>query len=232
VFNSEALWITANEALQIAGGNGFMKEFPYERVVRDSRINMIFEGTNEILRLYIALSGMKDASSFLTSVIKSAGDIFNHPIKGFGTLSEYATKRLTQLTSVGRDRIVNSVPAELQNEALIFEKYTSDMGRATDTILRRHGKNIIGKQFAMKRLADTAIDLFVGLCVISRVSSMLREEKNAQSEQALQIARIFSQQAKRRMNQNLRRILKNEDDEMKSLSAYIVENQGYPWDTL
>ena len=61
VFASEAMFRTANESLQIAAGNGFMKEFPYERFMRDSRILTIFEGTSEILRLFIALSGMKEA---------------------------------------------------------------------------------------------------------------------------------------------------------------------------
>ncbi|MCA9525252.1 MAG: acyl-CoA dehydrogenase family protein, partial [Myxococcales bacterium] len=45
VFASEALWRTADEALQVAGGNGFMKEYPYEQIMRDVRINRIFEGT-------------------------------------------------------------------------------------------------------------------------------------------------------------------------------------------
>ena len=60
VFASEALWRTADEALQIAGGNGYMCEYPYERVAARRRINRIFEGTNDILRLFIALTAMND----------------------------------------------------------------------------------------------------------------------------------------------------------------------------
>jgi len=63
VFASDAIQRAAYEALQIAAGNGYMREFPYEQVVRDARILPIFEGTNEILRLYIALSGLKDVGA-------------------------------------------------------------------------------------------------------------------------------------------------------------------------
>jgi len=232
VFATEAMWRAANEALQVAGGSGYMKELPYERVVRDSRINMIFEGTNEILRLFIALSGMKDAGSYLQDVMKGAENLFNDPIKGFGLLSEYAGRRLTQLTAVGRDRIVATVVPQLQDEALIFEKYTLEVSRSTDVLLRRHGKHIIGKQFAMQRIANAVIDLFVGLCVLSRVSLMVRQSEGRDMSQPLAIARVFSQQAKRRMNRNLRRILRNEDDDMKALADFIVAGQGYPWDVL
>src|SRR3546814_15788251 len=59
VFASDAIQRAAYEALQIAAGNGYMREFPSAQVVRDARILPIFAATNEILRLYIALSGLK-----------------------------------------------------------------------------------------------------------------------------------------------------------------------------
>ena len=46
-------------AMQIHGGNGYMVEYGIERKLRDGRIGLIFEGTNEILRLFIAMTGLK-----------------------------------------------------------------------------------------------------------------------------------------------------------------------------
>ena len=231
VFASEAMTRCASEALQIAAGSGYMKELPYERIFRDSRILTIFEGTSEILRLFIALSGIKDAGQILRELGSAVDDIFNNPIKGFGLLSDYAGRRFTNVTSIGQERIVGAVCEELRDEALIFEKYTLEMARMTDVLLRRHGKSIIDKQFALERAANVAIDLFVGLCVLSRVSSMTADDSE-QYLQALAIAKLFSHKAKRRMNRNLRAMLRNEDELAKSLADHIYEAEGYPWDTL
>ena len=231
VFASEAMFRAANESLQIAAGNGFMKEFPYERIMRDSRILTIFEGTSEILRLFIALSGMKYAGVLLQELKSATDDIFNNPIKGFGLLSDYAGRRITHLTSLGQDRIIAAVPEILRDDALVFEKYTLELARMTDVLLRRHGKSIIEKQFALQRAADVVIDLFVGLSVLSRVSAMTPDDSE-QYQQALSIAHIFSQRAKRRMNRNLRAMLRNEDESAKSLADYIFDKQSYPWDAL
>ena len=231
VFASEAMFRAANESLQIAAGNGFMKEFPYERIMRDSRILTIFEGTSEILRLFIALSGMKDAGVLLQELKSATDDIFNNPIKGFGLLSDYAGRRITHVTSLGQDRIIAAVPEVLRDDALIFEKYTLELARMTDVLLRRHGKSIIEKQFALQRAADVVIDLFVGLSVLSRVSAMTPDDSE-QYQQALSIAHIFSQRAKRRMNRHLRAMLRNEDESAKSLADYIYDKESYPWDVL
>ena len=230
VFASEAMFRAANESLQIAAGTGYMKELAYERILRDSRILTIFEGTSEILRLFIALSGIRDAGRLLQELGSAVEDIFNDPIKGFGLLTDYAGRRITNVTSIGQKRIIGAVPDELRDDALVFEKYALEFGRMTDVLLRRHGRAIVDKQFALQRAADVTIDLFVGLCVLSRVSKM-DDNDSEQYRQAVSIAHQFSQQAKRRMNRNLRAMLHNEDESAKTLATYICEVEGYPWDT-
>lgn len=78
VFASDAIQRCGHEALQIAARNGFMREYPYEQIVRDSRILSIFEGTNEILRLFVGLSGLKDAGGSLAELKVAVDDIFNN----------------------------------------------------------------------------------------------------------------------------------------------------------
>jgi acyl-CoA dehydrogenase family member 9 len=231
VFASEAMFRAANESLQIAAGNGYMKEFPYEQIMRDSRILTIFEGTSEILRLFIALSGMKGPGTLLRDLKSATDDIFNSPIKGFGLLSDYAGRKITQITTVGNERIAGAVSDDLRDDALIFEKYSLELARMTDVLLRRHGRAITNKQFALQRIADVVVDLFVGLSVLSRVSSMDADD-SVQYQQAVTIAHLFSQKAKRRMNRNLRAMLRNEDESAKSLADSVVEAESYLWDVL
>ena len=49
--------------MQILGGLGYMKDYPYERYLRDARIMLIFEGTNEILRMFVAMLGKQTNNS-------------------------------------------------------------------------------------------------------------------------------------------------------------------------
>ncbi len=231
VFASEAIQRSAYEALQIAAGNGFMKEFPYEQVTRDSRILSIFEGTNEILRLYIALSGLKDVGSSLSELKSAVGDIFNNPIKGFGVLSGYASKRLRESTGFGNDKILSKLDPRLKPAAEIYEKYVVELSKAGDMLLRLHGKKIADEQYQLKRIGDVAIDLFVGLCTLARADALSKNDaKNGQ--QAVTIAATFAQQAKRRMAGNVRGMARNEDEDRDALAGFILDNGAYPWDVI
>jgi acyl-CoA dehydrogenase family member 9 len=231
VFASEAIQRSAYEALQIAAGNGFMRESPYEQVVRDSRILSIFEGTNEVLRLYIALSGLKDLGKSYGELKTAVDSIFNHPIKGFGVLADYGGKRLTHVTGVGRDKIVGKIPPALREATTTLEKYTVELAKASDYLLRKYGKSIATRQHQLKRIADMSIDLFVGLCVLSRATA-LSADSGDEGKQATVIAHAFARQARRRLANNVRRIERNEDEEMDLLAGFVLDRGSYPWDIL
>jgi len=233
VFATEALWDVADEALQIAGGNGFMCEFPYERFVRDCRINRIFEGTNEILRLFIALTAMNDVGAELKELGKSLGDIMKHPIKGFGVLTDYALKKVSLATNLGRAKgSFSQLKPILGPYATIFENGVRDLASATDRILRKHGREIIHKQFATKRLANIMIDLFVLACVLSRVHTSIVDNGLAVAEKELEILQVFSRQAQGRIRRNFNLIDYNDDEQLKSLAKHAFDAQGYTWDSI
>jgi alkylation response protein AidB-like acyl-CoA dehydrogenase len=233
VFASEALGRTADEALQIAGGNGYMCEYPYERVVRDTRINRIFEGTNDILRLFIALNAMNDAGQTLRELAKSLEGVFTDPIKGFGVVSEYTLRRVSMATGYNRQGTsFTKLDAALKPMATIFEVGTRDLATATDHILRKHGRSIIDKQFATRRLADIMIDLFVLASVISRVDASVRERGADNAKKELEIAATFSRQAERRIKSNMDEIDNNVDESIKALADHAFEAEKFSWDTL
>ena len=234
VFGSEAMWRTIDEALQIAGGNGFMREFPYERGLRDARINRIFEGTNDILRLFIALTAMNEVGGSLKELSSSLKGIFDNPIKGFGVISDYARRRASLATTyVKRDKAVfTKLHPALVKEQALFEEMTRDLAVAVDRILRKHGKNIIGKQFASRRLADMMIDLFVLSCTMARVSSAVAEKGAGAVTKELEILQVLTGQVKRRVRKNLSQIDDNDDEFVKSLADHALDAEGYIWDNV
>ncbi len=231
VFASEALWRSADEALQIAGGNGFMREFPYERIMRDARINRIFEGTNEILRLFIALTAMNDVGHELKELAKSLGNVLVDPIKGFGVLSDYARRRVSHATGFGRALMSKAHP-DLKDFTQVFEECTRNLAAAVDRILRKHGKAIVEKQFATRRLADIMIDLFALACVISRVSTSITDKGKEKAAKEREILEVFCGQVSRRVRSNFGKIDDNDDELIKSLADHAFQEERFVWDNL
>ena len=232
VYATECLSRSADEALQIAGGNGFMREYPYERIVRDSRVNRIFEGTNEILRLFIALTAMNDVASQLKELASSMKDVLNDPIKGFGVLSDYARKHAQIRTGRGGAGNLRDLDEAIKPQAEAFENETRYLAQAVDRILRKHGKNIVGKQLATKRLADIMIDLFVMACTLSRVQASIDAQGVEKAAQEIDILRVFTREALVRMKRNFRRIDNNDDELLKALADDAFQAGRFRWDTI
>src|SRR5947208_2489077 len=85
VWSTEALSQIVNDTLQIFGGQGYFSNEPYERMMRDARINLIGEGANDVLKAFIALVGMRGVGEQLKGVL----DAVYNPIKERGTLWKF-----------------------------------------------------------------------------------------------------------------------------------------------
>jgi acyl-CoA dehydrogenase family member 9 len=233
VYTSEALWRCADEALQVAGGNGYMCEFPYERILRDCRINRIFEGTNDILRLFIALTAMNDVGSQLKELSASMKGIFDHPIKGFGVLSDYARHRASLATGLRRSEgKFSKLPEALSGPGSVFEASIRDLAVMVDRLLRKHGKKIIDRQFATRRLADIMIDLFVLAATLSRVSRAIEEKGAEKAKEEIDIVKVLAGQVEMRSKRNFHKIDDNDDELIKSLADHALEAEDFGWDSI
>ncbi len=226
VFATEALWEAVDENIQIWGGAGYMKEYPYERWMRDARINRIFEGTNEILRAFIALSGMQGPGQELAGLAEA----IKYPLKGLGLASDFAIRKIKQ--NVVGEHMTKTHPA-LKKMAGILEEHAVEFATQVEVLLRRHGTQIHLRQFAQKRIADIAIDLYAMAAVLSRVTSAIETAGSVEKcELEYSIADAFFMRAHRRVRGNFKAIDRNDDDAMKLIAAKACELGQYPFDSL
>ena len=186
VFSSELIWEAADEMVQVAGGRGFVKPYPYERLLRDSRINRIFEGANEVLRLFIALNGIQGPAESL----KEVGTALRKPVRNLGLLTGFAASRVRNIigTKASFEPVLH---ARLEKNEKFFEKHVAELRGATDRAIMRHRKDIIDRQLVLERLANMAIELFATACVISRTQSILDERGEEGAERELSLCDLF-----------------------------------------
>ncbi|XP_078517563.1 complex I assembly factor ACAD9, mitochondrial [Lissotriton helveticus] len=228
VFSSEGSWLCVSEALQIFGGLGYMKDYPYERYLRDSRILLIFEGTNEILRMYIALTGIQHAGKILTGKIKEMkkGNI--------GVVLGMAVKRLRDSIGTkvnfgltGQDGVVHP---SLEESAKMLEENVYNFGTAVESLLYRFGKTIVDEQLALKRVADIVINLYAMTAVLSRASRSISIGLRNHDHEVL-LTNMFCTETFFKNNYLVAQLDKNSpentDDSVKKIAKLILENRSY-----
>jgi acyl-CoA dehydrogenase family member 9 len=218
VFGSELAFRTSNDAMQIAGGIGYSKEYPYEQAVRDSRINLIFEGTNEILRALVALSGLQQPGEQL----KAIGKAFKSPIASLGAIGSWVAGRARkQLVKPSFSKVHES----LDREAALVETLVHDLALAVENALLKYGKQIIERQFLQERMANAAMDIYLATAVLSRASAEV-EDAGGDVEQVkheLDCARIFVPFIARHARRQIRALRKHQDHRLRAVAEHALE---------
>ncbi|HUO51079.1 MAG TPA: acyl-CoA dehydrogenase family protein [Gemmatimonadaceae bacterium] len=218
IFGSELANRAATEAMQIAGGIGYSKEYPYEQAVRDARINMIFEGTNEILRALIALSALQQPGEHL----KELGKAFKDPLHGIGAIGGYIAGRVKkQLVKAN----FTKVHPALAEEADLVATVIHDLALEVEKQLIEHGKGIIERQFLQERMANAAIDIYLATATLSRATWAIGKAGGPEQAAAdLENARIFVPAAMRRARRSVRALSRNQDARLKALAERALES--------
>ena len=218
IFASELAFRASCDAQQIAGGIGYSKEYPYEQAVRDSRINLIFEGTNEIMRALIALSALQQPGEQL----KKIGRAFKNPLRSIGVIGSFISGRV-------KNKLVkpefSKVHSALKDEAELVATVIHDLAQAVEKALIEHGKDVIERQFHQERLANAAIDIYLSTAVLSRATWAIKKAGSVSKAAAdLENARIFIPMAMRRARRAVRALERNQDERMTSLATRALES--------
>ncbi|XP_078527555.1 very long-chain specific acyl-CoA dehydrogenase, mitochondrial [Lissotriton helveticus] len=226
IFGSEAAWTVTDECIQIMGGMGFMKEAGVERVMRDLRIFRIFEGTNDILRLFVALNGFQSAGNQLKGLQKA----LKNPLGNAGFLMNEVSMRVKRKAGFGTGlSLKGTVHPELEKSGELTVQAIEQFGGAVETMLMKHGKKIIDEQFVLKRVADSAIDLYGMVVVLSRASrSLTQGHPTAEHEKML--CDTWCIEAHGRIRENLQSLNTDTTNQvfknMRMISKALVENGG------
>ncbi|ESP04846.1 hypothetical protein LOTGIDRAFT_177715 [Lottia gigantea] len=199
VFASEAAWFCADEAIQILGGMGYMKDCGLERVMRDLRIFRIFEGTNDILRLFVSLTGIQYAGASLKELQKAMKNPTANLGLIFGIGSKMAMRKVGLSTG---ESLAPYVAPELTDSASKASQAIEDFGATVESLLLKYNKKIVDEQFLLSRLADSAIDIYAMVSVLSRASRSL-SEKHASAQHEATIANTWCTEAAIRIKSNL-----------------------------
>jgi alkylation response protein AidB-like acyl-CoA dehydrogenase len=225
VFASDLLWHTADEMVQIAGGRGFVKPYPYERILRDARINRIFEGANEVLRLFVALTGIQDPGERL----KEVSDALRAPLGNLGILGEYATARVRRALG-GTATLDVDLAKPLRKHKDYFERHVAQLKGASDRAITRYRRNIVDRQLVLERLANMAIELFATACVLARTQGLILERGEELCEHEIALCDLFCVEAGRRFRDHRNALDEREDevdDRRREIAATVRQRQGY-----
>jgi acyl-CoA dehydrogenase family protein 9 len=223
VSGTEFLWYAANRALQLAGGEGYMRDQPYEKVLRDTRIYPIFEGANDVMRAFIALGGFKPVGEKLEGLSEIE---LSDPIGSIGVLIDYASDRIQR--EVRPDKITKA-HEDLSDHADSVSDQVKRLAGVTEKLLRDQRKDVISRQFQQKRLADSVADIYAQIALVSRVTAIFEDQGVEPSGQERFIADTFCRRAASRVQSRLDQIESNDDERMTAIAklAYKRGSYGY-----
>ena len=235
LWGTEAAWHIVDETMQIRGGRGYEtaaslaargeEPVSVERLMRDCRINLIFEGSSEIMRLFIAREALDPHLRLGAPVINPRRPMLER-LKSAGRAAKfYAAWYVRQWWPGGRHPPAGMDP-QLRIHARYAAKTSKKLARAVFHAMLRHGPKLEREQMLLGRLIDVGTELFAITVTCSRAQYLL--EHGGDRHETLALVDFFCKQSRLRIMRSFRGVRKNNDHHGYRLARRILDGK-YAW---
>ncbi|HKR65772.1 MAG TPA: acyl-CoA dehydrogenase family protein [Thermoanaerobaculia bacterium] len=233
LFNTEVAWQCIDHLVQIRGGRGFEtadslkargeKAVPVERIMRDMRINRIFEGTSEIQHLFIAREAvdphMKRGYKILQPETPTGEKVSAAAKAGAFYAAWYPSQY------VGWSRFPKHGEfGRLSNHMGYVERQSRHLSRSIFHAMMRFQAKLERKQMVLFRIVDIGTDLFAMSATISYATMLAKKGQT----NALELADLFCREARTRIDQNFRTLFDNHDELAYKVVQKMMKGE-YEW---
>jgi alkylation response protein AidB-like acyl-CoA dehydrogenase len=233
LYNSEAGWRIIDDTVQIRGGRGYEtadslrsrgeKPYPIERIMRDFRINLIFEGSSEIMHLFIAREAVDKH-------LQIAGDV----VMPGKTLGQRLRGLLRSALFYGwwyPSRWIGwsfwpkySEFGPLARHVRYVERAGRRLARAVFHAMMRFGPKLERRQGVLFRIVDVGAELFAMAAVCARAQMLLKENPDT-GKHAVQLADLFCAQARGRVRSKFGGLWRNEDTHTYATAQQVLKGE-------
>ncbi|MFG0325921.1 MAG: acyl-CoA dehydrogenase family protein [Phycisphaerales bacterium JB037] len=244
VFCSEMGWLAVNDAMQIMGGEGYMTENEVERIFRDSRINLIVEGANEVMQRFIFGYGGKQLAEQMLGVKDAVGwdkeegfaKNLSRITKGMlnGKVRKAALPLGLEIFLKMRPRVqrINSVHPSLRPHAQRLARLARELSHQFKQASKMHEEKILDYQCVQARLGDAALYIHAFACTLAKLDQQVRAGANGpEGARDRAAAEHFFDIAEIEIDKRFGEIYRNSDTSMRTAAQSALDfNDTLPTD--
>ncbi|OBF30278.1 acyl-CoA dehydrogenase [Mycobacterium sp. ACS1612] len=232
LYGSEMGWLVADELVQIRGGRGFEtaesqaargeRGVPAEQVLRDARINRIFEGSTEIMHLLIAREAVDVHLSVAGDIIDQDADM-RRKARAVANAGRFYARWLPSLVA-GKGQLPTSFGefGPLATHLRYVERASRRMARSTFYGMSRWQGRLEHKQRFLARIVDIGAELF------AMTAACVRAQRDRTDPSAVELADAFCRQARMRADRLFDELWHNTDDSDRQLSRHLLDGR-FTW---
>src|SRR5687768_15019502 len=237
LYGSELGWTAVDEMVQIRGGRAFEtaeslarrgeKPVPAEQMLRDMRINRIFEGSTEIMHLLIAREAVDQHLQVAGDVLRADSGLAHKARAAAKAGAFYARWFPTLTTGAGQRPGSFSEFGDLAKHLRYVERHSRKLARSTFYAMGRYQARLEQKGHLLGRIVDIGAELYGIACACVYADTIAREQPN-HGQEAFELADLFCGQARRRADRLFTDLWANDDDAQYEAAQQVLSGR-YGW---